>query len=81
MIFSISLCNSTKIFLRRVAPAALSETKGKLRRDIAAPDHMAELFYDIVSILTFDHINIQISIFARYLEGILSVISNIKGQF
>ena len=54
---------------------------GKLRWDIAAPNHMAELFYDIVSILSFDHINIQIRIFARYPEGILSVISNIKGQF
>ena len=47
----------------------------------AASDYMAELFYDIISILTFKHVDIQVSIFARYLKGILSVISNIKGQF
>ena len=81
MILPISFCDSTEIFFRRITPAALSETKGKLRRDIAASDYMAELFYDIISILTFKHVDIQVSIFARYLKGILSVISNIKGQF
>ena len=75
MILPISFCDSTEIFFRRITPAALSETKGKLRWDIAASDYMAELFYDIISILTFKHVDIQVSIFARYLKGILSVIS------
>ena len=81
MILPMSFCDSTEIFFRRIPPAALSETKSKLRWDIAASDYMTELFYDIICILTFKHINIQVSIFAGYPEGILSVISNIKGQF
>ena len=81
VILAISFCNSAEIFLCGVTPAALSETKSKLWRDVAAPDHMTELFYDIISIFALNHVNIQICIFAGYFKGIHSGISDVKGQF
>jgi len=80
MILTISFCHRTEIFFCCITPAALSKTKGKLWRNVTASDHMAELFYDVVSILTFNHIDIQICIFAGHFEGIHSGIPNIKGQ-
>ena len=81
VILTISSGNGTEIFFCGVAPTALSETESKLRRDVAASDHMTELFYDIISIFAFDHIDIQVRIFAGYFESVHSGISDIECQF
>ena len=81
MILAISFCHCTEVFFCCITPAALSKTESELRRNVAAADHTTELFYDVVSIFSFDDIDIQICIFAGYLECVHSGISNIKGQF
>ena len=58
-----------------------SETKCKLRGNIAASDHMSELFYNIISGFSFDHIDIQVCICTCHFQGVHSGIPNIKGQF
>ena len=81
MILAISFCHCTEVFFCCITPAALSKTESELRRNVAAADHTTELFYDVVSIFSFDDIDIQICIIAGYLECVHSGISNIKGQF
>ena len=81
MILTISFCHRTEVFFCCITPAALPKTKSELWRNVAAADHMAELFYDVVSIFSLDHIDIQIRIFTGYFKGVHSGIPYIEGQF
>ena len=80
MIFTISSCNLPEILFCSIAPSALAKSKGKFRRDIASSDHMTELLYNIIGTLPFNHIKLQVCIFAGYLHGIHSGIANVKGN-
>ena len=81
VILTIAGCHLAKILLGAISPSALPKAKCKLRRNIAASDHMTELLYNVISRLTHDHIHIQICICTCHLQGIHSGVPNVKGQF
>src|SRR5699024_7139327 len=80
VVFAVSPRYLSEIFFRPVSPAALTEAKSKLRRDIAPADDVPELFYDIVRRAAGYHVQIQICISAGHSQGIHSRVPDVKSQ-
>ena len=80
VIFSVLSHHFTEILCCLIAPAALSETKSKFRRNIASSDDFTELFHNIVGRSSFYDIKVQIRIFTGDIQTVLLCIANVKSQ-
>ena len=80
LIFAITLRYILKILSCLIAPAALTQSKRKFRRNIASSDQLTELFYDVIRVLSLNDIQIQVCRLTAHLHRVFSCISNIKYQ-
>ena len=79
--FPVSLFNFPDVLFRLISPAALTESKSPLGRNIAAANHITELFYDIFQILSINIVQIHIPAVHGDHNCILLGVADVKGNF